>query len=392
MKTAVEPVEPLGQAIPDRAAIAAVILGVTAFAVAQGLTYPLISLTLERRGVSEAVIGINASMFAAGLAAAGLTVGRLTTLADGGRLILAALIGCSLCLLTFALADALAVWFIARFVLGYCASVIFVLSEAWLNAACPDRLRGRVSGIYGLGMGGGFAAGPMAIPLFGGEAGFSFAIAAVYLAAVAFASAVLTRRARTRPAASSPGDLMRFARAAPVLVAMVVALGFADIAAIAVLPVYFVKSGHSADFAAVAVTVTALPAALAQPVVGFLLDRLSRPLVAIGCAVVAAGSFLALPLLSSETELLIATGLVGAASFALYTCALTLLGERFRGAMLVAGSAVYALAYAAGSVAGSSLTATAMDSFGRAAAPLSAGAVLLVLAIFFAWRGARPSA
>lgn len=371
----------------DTAAIFAVVLGITAFAIAQGLTYPLISLTLETRGVSETVIGLNASAFAAGLAAAGLTIRRLTAIRDGGQLILAGLIGCSLCLLTFAVSDSLAVWFVARFVLGFCASVIFILSEAWLNAACPDRLRGRISGIYGMGMGAGFAAGPLAIPLFGGESGYSFGMVALYLAVVAFASAVLTRRARTRPAPAEAGDLWRFARAAPILVVMVAAFGFADIAAIAVLPVYFVKAGYSQDFAAITVTVTALPAALAQPLVGVMLDRLPRRLVAIGCALVAAGAFFVLPLLVDETAILVAIGLIGAASFALYTCALTLLGERFSGAMLIAGSALYSLAYAAGSGAGSSLTAAAMDSLGWAAAPLSAGAVLLVFALFFAVRG-----
>jgi len=389
MKTAGPAVRPLERVSPDIAAISAVILGITAFAIAQGLTYPLISLTLTTRGVSDAVIGLNAAAFAVGLGAATLSIGRLTAAFDGGRLILAGLIGCSLCLLTFAVADSLAVWFLARFVLGYCASVIFILSEAWLNAACPDRLRGRVSGIYGMGMCGGFAAGPMAIPLFGGESGFSFAIVSLYLAVVAFASAVLTRRARTRPEPSEAGALIRFARGAPVLLAMVLAFGFADIAAIAVLPVYFVKMGHSQDFAAISVTVMALPAALAQPLVGLMLDRLSRSLVTVGCALTAAACFLALPLLASETAILVVIGLMGAASFALYTCALTLLGERFRGAMLVAGSAVYSLAYAIGSGAGSSLTGFAMDLFGLAAAPLSAGAALVVFALVFAWRAPR---
>ncbi|MGF1624650.1 MAG: MFS transporter [Alphaproteobacteria bacterium] len=393
MKTAGPAVRPLERspdiANPDRAAIAAVILGITAFAIAQGLTYPLISLTLSSRGVSDAVIGLNAAAFAVGLGAATLSIGRLTGLFDGGRLILAGLIGCSLCLMTFALTESSVIWFLARFALGFGAGVIFILSETWLNAACPDRLRGRVSGMYGMGMCGGFAAGPMAIPLFGGESGFSFAIVSVYLAVVAFASAVLTRRARTRPAPAESGALIRFTRAAPVLVAMVLAFGFADIAAIAVLPVYFVKAGHSQDFAAISVSVIALPAALAQPLVGLMLDRLSRSRVTICCALTAAAGFLALPLLASEATILIAIGLIGAASFALYTCALTLLGERFSGAMLLAGSAVYSLAYAVGSGAGSSLTGFAMDRFGLAAAPLTAGGVLAVFALLFAWRAPR---
>ncbi len=65
----------VGDIAPDWPAIIAVVLGVTAFSVAQGLTYPLISLSLEGRGVSAATIGLNAMGFAAGLAAATLLLG-----------------------------------------------------------------------------------------------------------------------------------------------------------------------------------------------------------------------------------------------------------------------------------------------------------------------------
>ena len=116
--------------VPDWAAISAVILGITAFAVAQGLTYPLISLVLERRGVSESLIGLNAGAFAAGLATATLLIGRLTALASGDKLIIAGLVGCSLCLGTFAFSESIWFWFVARFLLGSCASLIFMLSRS----------------------------------------------------------------------------------------------------------------------------------------------------------------------------------------------------------------------------------------------------------------------
>ena len=377
---------PLEDFFPDWAAITAVILGITTFAVSQGLTFPLISLVLERKNVSEGLIGLNAGAFSAGLAVATLMVGRLTALAAGDRLIIAGLIGSSVFLVFFAVFDSVWIWFIARFGLGFCVSVIFMLSEAWLNAACPNRLRGRVSGIYGAGMCAGFAAGPLAIPLFGTESGIAFALVAVYITLVAFGTAILSRRARTRPEPSPAGALMQFIRGAPVLVGMVLVFGFSDIAAIAVMPVYFVKTGHTETFAAISVTILALPTALAQPLVGVLLDKVSRPSVGIGAGLIAGLSFMAIVLLESEAAILIVFALMGAASFALYTCALTLLGEHYTGGLLVAGSAVFALAYALGSGAGSTVTGMAMDLFSPAAAPLSAGLVLLIFTAVVALR------
>ncbi len=376
--------------MPDWAAIAAVILGVTAFSVAQGLTYPLISLTLEARGVSTTLIGINALGFAAGAAAATFLLGPLTARWRADRLIIASLVGCSLCLAAFAFTASFSVWLIARFLLGVFASVIFMLGEAWLNAACPDRLRGRVSGIYGAGMCAGFAAGPLAIPLLGSQGGLGFAITAVYLAAVACATALLLNATRTVPEASSTRDVFRFFRIAPLLVAMVFAFGFADIAAISTMPVYFVKMGHSEAFAAISVTVLALPTGLAQPFIGVLLDRLPRKRVAIAAAAVAAASYLALPLMQSEAAILTVFALMGTAAFSLYTCALTMLGERYNGSMLVAGSAAFGLAYALGSGAGSGITGAVMEMGGPEAGPISVGVglVLFTIALLFARRSA----
>ena len=114
---------------------------------------------------------------------------------------------------------------------------------------------------------------------------------------------------------------------------------------------------------------------------GVLLDKISRPAVATACAFVAAFSFLFIPYLQSQFAILVVFAIMGAASVALYTCALTLLGERYTGGLLLTGSAVISLAYAIGSAAGSTATGFAMDIFGPSGAPISAGLVLLVFAL-----------
>ncbi|KQV63846.1 MFS transporter [Rhizobium sp. Root1220] len=364
---------------PDTAALAAVILGVTAFAVAQGLTYPLISLVLEHRDVTASLIGFNAGCFAAGLAAATFAIGWLSRRVRGDRLIVAGLIGCALSLATFATFDIFWVWCVARFFLGIFVSVIFMLSEAWLNTACPDRLRGRVSGLYGAGICSGFAAGPLAIPIFGTEEGFAFAFLAIYVACVALLTVILSRRARTLPQQAVSGALFKFIKSAPVLTCMVVAFAFADIAAVSAMPVYFIRLGYSQAFAAISVTILALPTALAQPIVGWFLDHTSRSGVSICSGLLAGLSFIAIPFLESQAAILVAFGVLGAASFSLYTCALTILGERYTGDMLVAGSAAFALAYAAGSAAGSTAVGAVMDTYSLSAGPVMAGSVVLAL-------------
>ncbi|WP_322884567.1 MFS transporter (plasmid) [Sinorhizobium medicae] len=380
---------------PDVAAIATAIAGVTAFAIAQGLTFPLISLVLEQRGVSPTISGLNSGAYAAGLAVATFSVGRLTHLMRGDYLIVLGLIGGACSLASFATSDPSWVWFVARFALGFCSSITFVLSEAWLNTACPNRMRGRVSGVCGMGICGGFAVGPLAIPFFGTDNGLAFAWLAIFVALAAFLIFLFSRHARTQPERGAPGELFRFFRKAPLLVAMVSAFAFADLAAISGMPVYFVRMGHSATFAAVSVTMLSLPSAIIQPLIGWLLDRTSRHSVAICSGFVAGVSFLAIPFIPSELGVLSAFALMGAAISAIYTSAVTMLGDRFTGGALVGGSAAFTLACAIGSAAGSSVTGSAMELVAPAAGPIVAGIVLLaftcvMIANAVLWRNAEP--
>ena len=373
----------------DWAAIAVVIFGVTAFSVSQGLTYPLISLILAERGVAAGIIGLSGAVFAIGVGASTLMSGPITAVMNGHRLIVSALVGVSVSLALFASFEALWIWFAARFFLGFSASIIFMTSEAWLNTACPDRIRGRISGLFGAGMCAGFAAGPLAIPLFGMEDGFAFALLAVYVAFVAFVTVLLSRKTHTSPEAAQPGMFLQFVFAAPLLVIMVVVFGFADIAAISGLPLYFTEMGYSPSFAAVAVTMLALPTALAQPLFGYLLDTFDRTVVALGAAVLTAAGFLCLPFLESRAAIFIDLALVGTASFGIYTAALTLLGQRYSGGMLVAGSAAFALAYSVGSAAGTIAFGAAIQAFSAPAAPITIGIAVLAFAIAFARAGRR---
>jgi hypothetical protein len=58
------------------AAMAGIIATVTVFAVAQGLTYPLLSFILERQGTTPALIGLSAAMTPLGFIVSAPWAGR----------------------------------------------------------------------------------------------------------------------------------------------------------------------------------------------------------------------------------------------------------------------------------------------------------------------------
>ena len=343
--------------------VVTVTVGITVFAIAQGLTYPLISLLLLERGASETVVGLNAAAFMMGLAVSVLVVPALTRRLRAGQVIVAGLAGAAITLIGFAVTDVLTVWFLLRFALGFCVNAIYVFGEAWLNAASADGVRGRVAGLYSAGMTLGFVIGPLAIPLFGSEDGLAFAACAVLISLAAFGLAIMSRRARVEPDKLALADLPRFARAAPLLVLLVMAFGFVDATVLSLSPLHMVDGGASASAAATFIAVMHIGMIVAQPLLGVLLDRMDRWRVATGCLTATGIIFGALIFLPATGILIWPLGaLGGAAFFGIYTSALALLGQEHRGPMLVAGASAFSLAYAAGGIVGPAATGALVDT------------------------------
>jgi len=72
---------------------------------------------------------------------------------------------------------------------------------------------------------------------------------------------------------------------------------------------------------------------------------------------------------------------IGAASYGIYTMALIELGERFSGAMLVAGNAAFALAWGIGGIMMTPAIGQVMGVAGAGGLPLSLAAICLALAL-----------
>jgi len=151
------------------AGLAGVIATLTVFAVAQGLSYPLLSFVLRRGAATAATIGLSAAMTPLGIITSAFLVplltrrfgARTTALACAGLAgVLFAAIGWT---------HNLAAWFPLRFLFGVAIGPLYVLSEVWLMALAPPNLRGRLMGLYATIASAGFALGPLSLVLVGSE-------------------------------------------------------------------------------------------------------------------------------------------------------------------------------------------------------------------------------
>lgn len=376
----------------DFPSILAASFGIGAFGVALGLTYPLLALLLAGRGVEPQIIGLNAAAMGVGILISTVAMSHLTARLHPGTVITLSLFGSAAIILAFGFTDDLWTWFALRVALGFAVNAVFVLTEAWVNEASTDEIRGRAVSGYTMALTTGFALGPLGVPLLGTQTALPFAACAVVVSATAIGVALLSRRARTQIGQPPAGAIRRFVVAAPLLVLMVMAFGFSDWTVISMMPLYFLEKGLDAASSSATVSVVHLGMILFALPTGFALDRLPRMTVGATCAALTAGCFALLPSLPSDGwSIWLALLLLGGSSVGVYTTALTLMGERFAGGMLMAGSAVYSMSYTIAGTVGMVGGGVVMDQLGYEAVPIGFALcfALLLIAIILSARPRR---
>jgi len=196
---------------------------ITVFGLAFGMTYPLLSLILESRGVSTGMIGINSAMMPIGILLFSSVIPIAAKRFGSRNLAVAAALATSVFILAYKVFDSLEAWFLIRLLQGMSISTLFVLSEAWIVGFAGSENRGKVVAIY--------------------------------------ASAK-----------------------APMLLMAVGAFAVFDAATLSLLPVYGVQNGLSITTSATALTALIIGNVVLQFPLGWLADKYPHRLVLAGCA------------------------------------------------------------------------------------------------------------
>lgn len=350
----------------DRRELALVIGGATTVGLTLALTFPLLTLGLERIGASPLTIGLNSAVGSLGIFLIGPFIGRLTAGFGPVRCIQASLIVCAVCLGLFALHTGVWWWSAVRLVYGCAAAMLFVLNEASVNSLAPAAKRGRVLGLYATLFSLGYAGGPMVPALVGTEGALPFAVAGGLFLVALVPTPWLSRVGERLRADRGDGmGVVTAWRAAPVALACVLAYAYAEGAFFALLPVWAIGNGSSPAAASALVGVWLSGNILFQIPIGWLADRAGRRPVLLGCCTVATAVLLLLPVVAHDPRLLWPLlVLAGGSMGALYTLGLMLLGERFRGPELTAANTVFVMGFSTGMMVGPAAVGTAMTAFG----------------------------
>ncbi|MDP6705062.1 MAG: MFS transporter [Alphaproteobacteria bacterium] len=376
-----------------RRILTAIVVCMAVYGITLGMTAPLLSLILEARGTERTLIGLNAAMPALAMLLVSPLIPRLV----GGIGFRPFLFGCLAIELATFLAlpvfDHLYAWFAIRFVMGASGGGLFIVAETWINQIADDKNRGRIMGLYVTVLAGGFAAGPLILVVTGTAGWTPFLVGAGFIAA---AMLPLTRTGADAPVLEGRASfsILRFIAIAPTLAGAVLVFAFVETTLFALMPVFAVRSGAAEATAAIMLAVLTVGNVAAQLPIGWAADRWDRYGVMIACAAAGLAGALLLPLLIGTGAALWLMLLVwGGLLPGIYTVAMAILGQRFRGDDLITANAAFGVLWGVGSLAGPALGGAAMDLWDPHGLPATlavASALFLVVALVrHAGRGRR---
>lgn len=376
----------MADAVPDKLgrarSLAAVIIAMAMVTMNYGLSFPLLALVLERQGISSSLIGISTAVQAVSGLVFAFFSGNLIGRFGPGPIMASSLAANAAIYLLLGLFPDYVLWLPLRFLLGGFGALLWVASEAWINALTDNANRGRIIGIYSTASAVGSALGPGILLVTGSQGLAPF----IVVAAVAFAGCIcilLAGAVRPEFPGTATGGVLRYLLLAPLPILLNFTYATIMEAFHTFFPIYAIALRYAESEAFLIMTMTGLGGILLQYPVGWLADHMNRLLLLPICLGMSLAGILAIPLMLSA-------GIVGYALFfafggitaSLYSFGVVLLGERFKGADLAMASAMFTMMWSGGTLAGPPIAGFLMDNLGPAGLIVAmAGAVLLFLPV-----------
>ncbi|MCX5512078.1 MFS transporter [Kaistia algarum] len=373
--------------------IAGILFLIGTEALLYGFSYPFFSLALEKQGLSNWLIGLNASLAGVGILFFGPFLPRVIDRIGIGRLVALLFAIPFLSFAAILLRGDTFTWFAARFIMGTCFSALWTTTEIWLNGELDDRRRGRIIAASGTLYAACQFVGPVLLGFSGAAGSLPLLVAMVPLAVGALVAALLSDRGGPTPGLeeAEPAVSWRLAvvLAGPILFTAFVS-GVGETAMQSLLPLYGLAHGLGDAAASGLVATFALGEAVLVIALGWSADRYGRRLVLVVATLVAALSTAALPLAIGHVALLqAALFLSGGTVAGVYTLGIVLIGQDFRGQRLAMVSTAFGMAYSAGSVIGATPIGYMIDLAGVEALPIAVAGSFLMLALLIARPGRR---
>ncbi|GIP22840.1 MFS transporter [Paenibacillus sp. J22TS3] len=321
----------------------------------QGLLLPLLSILLERHGVSSDLNGMNAAALYIGIFCTMFFVEKPVVRFGYKKVIVTGLILVTGCSLLFPVNSSLYLWFVLRLLVGVGDSSLHFATQQWILSSSPADKRGRFFSLYGMAYGIGFSIGPLGINL------LPFGEAAPFLISGGLYAVILLLMLRIpneMPEQASPGEnaenrfvrsykLAWFALIPPLL------YGVMEASMNSSFPLYGLRIALGKEWISLLLLTFGLGSIILQLPLGVWSDRIGRKKVLMICGFTGAALFLLIPAAGAFIPLLfllfaLAGGVVG--SF--YSLGMSYAADIVPKTILPAAGVIASVHYSVGSVLG----------------------------------------
>jgi len=317
-----------------------------------GTITPLLSLSLEQKGVDPAKIGVIVSASWIAILLLYKVVPRLLGHLGLVKANLLSVVLTVLGLIGMTLTRELALLFALNFVLGIGLILRWIACDTWIVSVATDSERGRAIGVHETLMGLGIAVGPLLLVVFGVDSAIPYyACAAIVLLSGGLALSLKGHDSRPKtPVEKRHGKLFSVI---PVALCGAFIAGFSETSSVSFLGAYSLSTGYLLTAATLLISVFGIGGTVLQLPIGWMADRSSYKTGQLVCGLVVVLGTLAIPF--SQALPWLSTLIVfvwGGAIGGMNTLAVIEAGDRVAEYQVSTAMTAIALFYTLGSVLG----------------------------------------
>ncbi|SUZ96585.1 uncharacterized protein METZ01_LOCUS49439 [marine metagenome] len=273
------------------------------------------------------------------------------------------------------------VWFISRFLSGFCIAGIMIIVEGWLNSISSNENRGQIFSMHMIVVWGSLALG-QGLFVVDNPAGVNLFILASILLSISLIPILLANIKAPDNEIQETLNVRDLWRASPSGIITVGLSALASAGFFGVGTIYAIKSGLSISETAIFMTLFIGFGALSQWPLGWLSDKIDRRKVILLCCAGVIGICIVLAIFEfNTTAFLLINGLIGASTLPLYSIGVAQTNDRLEPKQMISASGTIVLVYSVFAALGPLTVSFFLSSFGQFGFLLFLGIVHITIAV-----------
>jgi len=372
--------------LSEKESLTPIFLSIFGLGMAFGGYIPLIALWLESQNVSFSNIGLITGASSLGVilsACLGPRIVQKIGYLNGAMwgLVIAATVG-----ILFRFSDSQFIWILLRIVAGLGFGLHWVISEAWLGQIVSDKNRIKAMSLYVISMALGFSVGQIIIWITGISTVTPFIIIGI-VQTISVLPLIKLRNIQPSHGEEITKSPLFLIKVGPTMAAGCILVGLIDLSLISLIPVLVTRMPYAIDnlsfllpiAAGLGTVVLQYPLAMISGTIGN--RRTANYVTILGIGFCCLIPFFLNSLILSLVLTFLGCGLV----FFMYTLALSMLSQRFKGNQLISANASFIILFEISSLLGPIIAGIMLDrslNYGLSTFLIIVGAMYLLVAKF----------